>query len=156
MSYSTPAEADTVIFDANWLALTDVEKQKFLDYATTKIDLLPYTYENIAHGNVNKFPWTGQTKVPDTVKLACSKEAYSEYLVSTGKFDKGLINDKLGIKSESTLTASVTYADGKASYGSLPMFQTWNSSEAINLIYRFTCKTAESGRRVKKWDYQTI
>ena len=156
MSYSTIAEADLIIFDNDWLALSDVEKQKFLDYATTKINLLPYTYENISHGNENKFPWTRQTKVPQQVKLACSKEAYGEYLASVGKLDKGLVNAKLGIKSESTLTASVTYADNQSNYASLPMFQTWNSSEAINLMYIFTCKTAINGRRVNTWDYQNI
>ena len=147
-SYVTYTEADALITDADWLALTQAEKEKFIAISTIFIDSLPYRYENICHGLENKFPWTGQTKVPQIVKVACTYEALGQFKLSVGKIDKIALKQKQGIVSESTQSASVSFKATKGNLFSLDMFMSWQSQEAMALIYPYTTKTAETGSRV--------
>ena len=133
-----------MITDSDWLALTIEEKEKFIAISTMLIDSLPYRYENICHNNENKFPWTGQTKVPQQVKLACTYEALGQYKLSVGKIDKIALKQKQGITSESTQSASVSFKQNKSNLFNLDMFTNWQSKEAMALIYPYTTKTAET------------
>ena len=147
-SYVTYTEADSMITYSDWLALTIEEKEKFIAIATILIDSLPYRYENICHNLENKFPWTGQTKVPQQVKFACIYEALGQYKLSIGKIDKIALKQKQGITSESTQSASVSFKQNKGNLFNLEMFMSWQSKEAIAFIYPYTNKTAETGSRV--------
>ena len=147
-SYVTYTEADSLITDTDWLALTIEEKEKFIAIATIFIDSLPYRYENICHDLENKFPWTGQTKVPQIVKMACTYEALGQFKLSVGKIDKIALKQKQGIVSESTQSASVSFKQNKSNLFNLDMFTNWQSKEAMALIYPYTTKTAETGSRV--------
>lgn len=156
-NYVTWEEADSIITDSRWLALTIVEKEKFIKISTLKIDSLPYARRNLRYNSENVFPWTGQTKVPQIVKTACTYEALGTFKTSIGDIDVIAKKQAQGIVSESTQSASVSFKQNKRNLFELDMFMGWSSKEAISLIYPFTTKSAEvSSRVVDLWDWQTI
>jgi hypothetical protein len=154
-NYVTWSEADSIITDSRWLALTIEEKEKFIHISTLKIDSLPYARANLRDNAENVFPWTGQTKVPQIVKTACTYEALGSFKTSIGDIDVIALKQSQGIVSESTQSASVSFNQNKKSLINLDMFQGWGSKEAVSLIYPFTTKSAEVGR-ARIWDWQTI
>ena len=156
-NYVTWEEADSIITDSRWLALTIAEKEKFIYIATLKIDSLPYARANLRENVENVFPWTGQTIVSKIVKTACTYEALGSFKTSIGDIDIIAKKQQEGIVSESTQSASVSFNQNKKNLMDLDMFIGWDSKEAVSLIYPFTTKSAElSTRMVNPWDWQTI
>jgi hypothetical protein len=120
-NYVTWEEADSIITDSRWLALTIAEKEKFILIATLKIDSLPYARANLRDNVENVFPWTGQTKVPPIVKTACTYEALGTFKTSIGDIDVIAKKQQQGIVSESTQSASVSFNQNKKSLFDLKM-----------------------------------
>ena len=141
MSYSTIAEANLLnLQNTEWNALDDITKQALLDKATEKINSLCYDLCEIT-GEDNIFPMVSQDVVPNDVKDCCSYEAGQ---LAKGTKDGLMIQVSMGISSESELAASVSYDLDKIPQ-SLYSNKTFWSSEAWELIFPWTCKSASWG-----------
>lgn len=141
MSYATIEEANKYIKEEYWTSLSDIEKQEILDLATEMIDLSLSTIScGRVEGQESIFPLNNQTVVPRQIVMACIYESAS---IAAGQQDSQIARASLGIKSESTNTASISY-DTKSN-NKYAQFGYLGSKIAIDMIYPFLPKTAVSG-----------
>lgn len=142
MSYATIEQANALL-GSEW-ATDDATKQIYINQATAKIDsMMNYDICDLTEGQENVFPLRYQTKVPKDIITACIYEAGG---IATGKQDPILQNASLGIKSESTATASASYDNSNfAKYSRFDMFY---SKTAVDYIFRVMPKSSMIGRPV--------
>ena len=81
MIYASVSEADEYLFPRpefkRWVEFSEIEKEKFLETATIKIDTLKFNGRKTDISQENEFPRNGCEVIPKSVKYACIEEAYS-------------------------------------------------------------------------------
>lgn len=140
MSYATIEQANALL-GTEW-AIDDATKQIYLNQATAKIDsMMNYDACDLTEDQENVFPLRQQTKVPKDIVNACIYEAGG---IATGKQDLALQNASLGIKSQSTATATASYDD--SSFAKYSRFDMFYSKTAVDYIFRVMPKSSMIGR----------
>jgi len=89
-----------------WLNLSNTEKEQAIQFATLKINSLPFVGSKLSAEQPLEFPRNFSPKMPDEIKYAVCEEAYA--LIQNSVHSQ---NKMLGISSMTVGSSSVSYTN---------------------------------------------